>query len=82
MVADKKDSFRTDLMKNEKNNSAQVGQNFQNQLPDNLSGRKTQPPTKLVGSPKSNFCPTWAEVKNYFAATCGEVKIATSTQVV
>ena len=66
----------------QKNNSAQVGQNFQNQLPDNLSGRKTQPPTKLVGSPKSNFCPTWAEVKNHFAVTCGEVKIATSTQVV
>ena len=34
----------------QKNNSAQVGQNFQNQLPDNLSGRKTQPPTKLVRS--------------------------------
>ena len=57
--------------KSQKNNSAQVGQNFQNQLPDNLSGIKTQPPTKLVGSPKSNFCPTWAEVKK-----------PTSTQVV
>ena len=65
-----------------KNNSAQVGQNFQNQLPDNLSGIKTQPPIKLVGSPKSNFCPTWAEVKNHFAAICREVTKVTSTQVV
>ena len=36
--------------KMQKNNSAQVGQNFQNQLPDNLSGIKNRLPTKLVGS--------------------------------
>ena len=41
--------------KMQKNNSAQVGQNFQNQLPDNLSGIKNRLPTKLVGSPKLNF---------------------------
>ena len=34
----------------QKNNSAQVGQNFQKQLPDNLSGIKNRLPTKLVGS--------------------------------
>ena len=39
----------------QKNNSAQVGQNFQNQLPDKLSGIKNRLPTKLVGSKKSHF---------------------------
>ena len=47
----------------QKNNSAQVGQNFQNQVTDKLSGIKNGLPTKLVGSPKLNFCPGWAEVK-------------------
>ena len=75
MVADEKGIFRTISMKNAKNNSAQVGQNFENQLPDNLSGIKNRLPTKLVGSPKLNFCPGWAEVKNHFYATCTEVKI-------
>ena len=35
-----------------KNNSVQLGQNFQNPLP-----------TKLVGSLKRHFCPNWSEVK-------------------
>ena len=43
-----------------KNNSVQLGQNFQNPLP-----------TKLVGSLKPNFCPSWTEVEKL-----------TSTQVV
>ena len=43
-----------------KNNSVQLGQNFQNPLP-----------TKLVGSLKPHFCPSWTEVKK-----------PTSTQVV
>ena len=39
MVAAENAIFRTTLMKKcKKKNSAQVGQNFQNQLPDNLSG--------------------------------------------
>ena len=37
--------------KSQKNNSAQVGQNFQNQLPDNLSGIKNRLPLNLVGRP-------------------------------
>ena len=57
-----------------KKNSVQPGQNFQNPLP-----------TKLVGSPKPHFCPSWTEVekltstqvvsksKNYFYAICVEV---------
>ena len=43
-----------------KNNSVQLGQNFQNPLP-----------TKLVGSLKPHFCPSWTEVEKL-----------TSTQVV
>ena len=43
-----------------KNNSVQPGQNFQNSLP-----------TKLVGSLKPHFCPSWTEVEKL-----------TSTQVV
>ena len=43
-----------------KNNSVQPGQNFQNLLP-----------TKLIGSLKPYFCPSWTEVKK-----------PTSTQVV
>ena len=35
-----------------KNNSVQPGQNFQNSLP-----------TKLVGSLKPHFCPSWTEVE-------------------
>ena len=46
------------------NNSVQLGQNFQNELPDNLSGIKNKLSTKLGGSQKSYFCPSWAEVKN------------------
>ena len=38
VVADEKGIFRSISRKNSKNNSAQLGQNFQNQLPDNLSG--------------------------------------------
>lgn len=34
---------------------------------------KSSLPTKLVGSLKSHFCPTWTEVKNHFAAICNEV---------
>ena len=45
-----------------KNNSVQLGQNFQNPLP-----------TMLVGSLKPHFCPSWTEVKNHFYATCREV---------
>ena len=74
VVAAEKGIFRTASMKNAKNNSAQVGQNFQNQLPDNLSGIK------------NDFRPSWLEVqnstsaqvgqklKNHFYATCKEVK--------
>ena len=36
-----------------KNNSVQLGQNFQNPLP-----------TKLVRSLKPHFCPSWTEVKS------------------
>ena len=43
-----------------KNNSVQPGQNFQNSLP-----------TKLVGSVRPHFCPSWTEVEKL-----------TSTQVV
>ena len=50
MVADEKGIFRSVLRKNSKNNSAQVGQNFENQLPDSLSGIKNRLPTKLLGS--------------------------------
>jgi len=35
-----------------KNNSVQLGQNFQNSLP-----------TKLVGSLEPHFCPSWTEVE-------------------
>ena len=57
-----------------KNNSVQLGQNFQNPLP-----------TKLVGSLKPHFCPNWTEVKKptstqvvskskkHICATCREV---------
>ena len=52
MVADDKGIFRSVLRKKFKKNSDQVGQNFENQLPDNLSGIKNRLPTKLVGSKK------------------------------
>lgn len=81
VVADEKGIFRSISRKISKNNSAQVGQNFQNQLPDNLSGIKTQPPTKLVGSPKSNFCPTWAEVKKPTSTQVVSKSRITSTQL-
>jgi len=38
VVAAENSIFRSISRKNSKNNSAQLGQNFQNQLPDNLSG--------------------------------------------
>ena len=52
MVADEKGIFRSVSRKNfKKNNSAQVGQNFENYLPDNLSGIK------------NDLQPSWSEVK-------------------
>lgn len=66
----------------QKNNSAQVGQNFESQLPDNLSGIKNRLPTKLVGSQNPTSVQVGQKLKNYFYATCTEVENTTSTQVV
>ena len=51
-------------------NSAQVGQNFQNQLPDNLSGISTY-----------HFQSTWSEVHNPTSAQVGQKLKITSTQL-
>ena len=58
-----KDAFEHTYCEVWKIKNGSPGQNFQNPLP-----------TKLVGSPKTNFCPTWAEVENHFAAICTEVE--------
>ena len=51
MVADEKGILEAFQEKIQKNNSAQVGQNFENYLPDNLSGIK------------NDLQPSWSEVK-------------------
>ena len=53
-----------------KNNSAQVGQNFQNPLP-----------TKLVGSLKPHFCPSWTEVEKLTSTQVVSKSKITSTQL-
>ena len=53
----------------QKNNSAQVGQNFHNQLPDNLSGIK------------NDLQPSWSEVQNPTSAQPGQKLKITSPQV-
>ena len=57
----------------QKNNSAQVGQNFQNQLPDNLSGIKNRLPTKLLGSQNPTSDQLGQKLKNHFGASFVEV---------
>ena len=53
-----------------KNNSVQLGQNFQNPLP-----------TKLVGSLKPHFCPSWTEVKKPTSTQVVSKSRITSTQL-
>ena len=53
-----------------KNNSVQPGQNFQNSLP-----------TKLVGSLKPHFCPSWTEVKKPISTQVVSKSKITSTQL-
>ena len=53
-----------------KNNSVQLGQNFQNPLP-----------TKLVGSLNPNFCPNWTEVKKPTSTQVVSKSKITSTQL-
>ena len=53
-----------------KNNSVQLGQNFQNPLP-----------TKLVGSLKPHFCPNWTEVKKPTSTQVVSKSRITSTQL-
>ena len=52
-----------------KNNSVQLGQNFQNPLP-----------TKLVGSLNPHFCPNWTEVKKPSSTQVVSKSKITSTQ--
>ena len=52
----------------QKNNSAQVGQNFENQLPDKLSGIK------------NDLQPSWSEVQNPTSAQPGQKLKITSPQ--
>ena len=53
-----------------KNNSVQLGQDFQNPLP-----------TKLVGSLKPHFCPRWTEVKKPTSTQVVSKSKITSTQL-
>lgn len=53
-----------------KNNSVQLGQNFQNPLP-----------TKLVGSLNPHFCPNWTEVKKPTSTQVVSKSRITSTQL-
>ena len=53
-----------------KNNSVQLGQNFQNPLP-----------TKLVGSLNPHFCPNWTEVKKPTSTQVVSKSKITSTQL-
>ena len=53
-----------------KNNSVQLGQNFQNPLP-----------TKLVGSLNPHFCPNWTEVKKPTSTQLVSKSKITSTQL-
>ena len=53
-----------------KNNSVQPGQNFQNLLP-----------TKLVGSLKPYFCPSWTEVEKLTSTQVVSKSKITSTQL-
>ena len=50
-----------------------MGRVFKTNFPTTCREYKSSLPTKLVGSLKSHFCPTWTEVKNHFAAICNEV---------
>ena len=81
VVADEKGVFRTASRKNAKEKFCPSWTEFLKSTSRQVVGNKNQPPTNLVGSPKSNFCPTWAEVKNNFATSCGEVIKTTSPQV-
>ena len=63
VVADEKGILEVVCEKIQKNNSAQVGQNFENQLPDNLSGIKNRLPTKLVGSQNHTFVQVGRKLK-------------------
>ena len=53
-----------------KNNSVQLGQNFQNSLP-----------TKLVGSLEPHFCPSWTEVEKPTSTQLVSKSKITSTQL-
>ena len=53
-----------------KNNSVQLGQNFQNPLP-----------TKLVGSLKPHICPSWTEVEKLTSTQVVSKSKFTSTQL-
>ena len=53
-----------------KNNSVQLGQNFQNPLP-----------TKLVGSLEPHFCPSWTEVEKLTSTQVVSKSKITSTQL-
>ena len=53
-----------------KNNSVQLGQNFQNSLP-----------TKLVGSLEPHFCPSWTEVEKLTLTQVVSKSRITSTQL-
>ena len=53
-----------------KNNSVRLGQNFQNPLP-----------TKLVGSLKPHFCPSWTEVEKLTSTQVVSKSRITSTQL-
>ena len=53
-----------------KNNSVQLGQNFQNPFP-----------TKLVGSLKPHFCPSWTEVEKLTSTQVVSKSKITSTQL-
>lgn len=50
-----------------------MGRIFKTNFPTTCREYKSSLPTKLVGSLKSHFCPTWTEVENHFAASCTEV---------
>ena len=44
-----------------------MGRIFKTNFPTTCREYKSSLPTKLVGSLKSHFCPTWTEVENHFA---------------
>ncbi len=59
-----------------------LGRIFKSDFPITWRDVVNTPPTNLVGSPKSYFCPSWTEAKKHLAAIGTEVNFYTGWVVV